>query len=163
MIELLAAICWVLLSFLSMRAVALLLSGPDGPTDHEIRLGARPATRLAPALELPDAPRPTGRSDAGNDGVRGPSAPDASRCGVVLLGRDEDQLGTASGAARRHLSAFWQERVLTAPPPYAGDSLGSTSLGARVAVLGSGRAADTEAALHACMAAGRPLLIPACT
>jgi hypothetical protein len=165
MSELLALIVWLLLSMLSMRAVALLLGDPARPAAHpghrNVRPAARPASELAPAL--PGAPRATGTVDAGTSAPGAPPASDAARCGVVLLGRHEAELESASSAARRHLSAFWQERALPAPPPDPNASLGRVALAARVAVLGSGRPADTDAALQACTAAGRPLLLPACT
>jgi hypothetical protein len=81
---------------------------------------------------------------------------------VVLLGRDESELETAGSAARRHLPVFWQERAVPAAPPDPDDGPGPVALATtRVAVLGPREAAGTAAALRACAAAGRPLLLPA--
>lgn len=165
MSELLLALAWLLLAVLSMRALALLLLGPDARAAHPGRSGVQPAARPAPAPApaLPDVPQRASGAPVSAVAVA-PASPESQRIGVVLLGRDESELETAGSAARRHLPAFWQERAVPAAPPDPDDGLGPVTLATtRVAVLGPCEAADTDAALRACAAAGRPLLLPART
>lgn len=124
--------------------------GEAGPAPQPAPGPARPVVVLDHAASQPsEAPLPAPRSTA--------------RSGVLLLGNRPEDLAVAHDAATRHLDWLTREGTATSTASHRGDSdNAAVALAtARIAVLGTSRSADTNAALRDCATVGVPLLLPA--
>lgn len=147
-----ATIGWLLFLLLWPRAVSpwLAVQGPRAPEpDARARVAERLTNDSAAAME---ARQPTATPAV---------AWTSTRRGVLLHAADDGDLVIAERAARRHVPWATREGLSTVPPPSADTTAPPRALqDARVAVLASKDAVQTEAALDQCAAAGVPLLLP---